>query len=90
MATPFDEASVELCVALDFPIIKIASSDVNDWSLLEAVASTKRPVIASSGGATEKSLDDLVEFFEKRGIPLALNGAKIVERMVKEDYSLRP
>jgi sialic acid synthase SpsE len=73
MATPFDEASVALCDALDFPIIKIASSDINDWSLLEAIGSTKRPVIASSGGASEKSLDELVIFFENRNIPLALN-----------------
>jgi N-acetylneuraminate synthase len=73
MATPFDEASVDLCVALDFPIIKIASSDINDWPLLEKIAWTKRPVIASSGGASEKSLDDLVTFFENRNIEFALN-----------------
>jgi len=73
MATPFDEASVDICVDLNFPIIKIASSDINDWSLLEKVASTNKHVIASSGGATEKSLDDLVQFFENRNIPLALN-----------------
>ena len=73
MATPFDEASVALCDALDFPIIKIASSDINDWSLLEAIGSIKRPVIASSGGASEKSLDDLVTYFENRNIPLAIN-----------------
>ena len=73
MATPFDEASVALCDRLDFPIIKIASSDVNDWSLLESIAATKRPVIASTGGASEKSVDDLVVFFEHRNIPLAIN-----------------
>jgi N-acetylneuraminate synthase len=73
MATPFDETSVDLCVSLDFPIIKIASSDINDWPLLEKIASTKKPVIASSGGASEKSLDDLVTFFENRNIELALN-----------------
>ena len=73
MATPFDEASVDLCVKLNFPIIKIASSDINDWSLLERVASTKKPVIASSGGASEKSLDELVTYFEHRDIPLAIN-----------------
>ena len=73
MATPFDEVSVDLCVALDFPIIKIASSDINDWPLLEKIAWTKRPVIASSGGASEKSLDDLVSFFENRNIEIALN-----------------
>ena len=33
MATPFDEASVDLCVEFDMPIIKIASSDMNDWVL---------------------------------------------------------
>ena len=86
MATPFDEASVELCDYLDLPIIKIASSDVNDWSLLEAIAYTKRPVIASSGGASEKSLDDLVNFFENRSIPLALNHC--VSLYPSEDHQL--
>jgi len=86
MATPFDEASVELCQFLDLPIIKIASSDVNDWSLLEAIAFTKKPVIASSGGASEKSLDELVSFFENRNIPFALNHC--VSLYPSEDHQL--
>lgn len=73
MATPFDEASVDLCVEFDLPIIKIASSDMNDWPLLEKIASTRRPVIISTGGASEKDLDDVVRFFENRSIPLAIN-----------------
>jgi sialic acid synthase SpsE len=73
MATPFDEASVDLCVEFDMPIIKIASSDMNDWVLIEKIASTRRPTIVSTGGASEKDLDDLVRFFEKRDIPLAIN-----------------
>jgi len=73
MATPFDEASVDLCVEFDLPIIKVASSDMNDWVLLEKIASTRRPVIVSTGGASEKDLDDVVHFFEKRDIPLSLN-----------------
>jgi sialic acid synthase SpsE len=73
MATPFDEASVEMCVEFDLPIIKVASSDVNDWPLLERIALTRRPVIISTGGASEKDLDDTVHFFEKRDIPLAIN-----------------
>lgn len=73
MSTPFDEKSVEFCVELDLPIIKVASSDINDWPLLEAIACTKRPTIVSSGGAAEKSLDDIVMFFENRNIPLAIN-----------------
>lgn len=73
MATPFDEQSVDLCVHFDFPIIKVASSDMNDWPLLEKIASTRRPVIVSTGGASEKDMDDVVSFFTKRKIPLALN-----------------
>lgn len=73
MATPFDEKSVDLCVEFGMPLIKLASSDTNDWPLIEKIASTRLPVIASSGGASEKALDDLVLFFEKRNIPLAIN-----------------
>jgi N-acetylneuraminate synthase len=73
MATPFDEASVDLCVAFEMPIIKIASSDINDWVLIEKIASTRKPTIVSTGGASEKDLDDIVTFFEKRDIPLAIN-----------------
>ena len=73
MATPFDEASVDLCVEFDMPIIKIASSDMNDWVLIEKIASTRKPTIVSTGGASEKDLDDLVRFFEKCDVTLAIN-----------------
>ncbi|HEX8169100.1 MAG TPA: N-acetylneuraminate synthase family protein [Thermoanaerobaculia bacterium] len=73
MATPFDEKSVDLCVELDCEIIKIASSDINDWILIEKIATTKKPVIASTGGSSLKDMDDLVTFFSNRNIPLALN-----------------
>ena len=33
MATPFDEPSVDFCVELGLPIIKVASADSNDWIL---------------------------------------------------------
>ena len=73
MATPFDEHSVDLCMELGIEILKLASSDINDWILIEKIAKTKKPVIASTGGASEKDTDDLVTFFHNRGIPLALN-----------------
>ena len=73
MATPFDEASVDLCVELGFNVLKLASSDLNDWILIEKMASTRLPVIASTGGSSLKDVDDLVTFFEHRSIPLALN-----------------
>lgn len=72
-ATPFDEASVDICVSLGISIIKLASSDLNDWFLIEKIAHTRKPVIASTGGSSLKDVDDLVSFFQKRNIPLALN-----------------
>ncbi len=73
MSTPFDEKSVDLCVEFEMSIIKVASADNNDWLLLEKIAKTKKPVIVSTGGISLKDMDDLVLFFENRGIPLALN-----------------
>jgi len=73
MATPFDEKSVDLCVELDIDIIKLASSDINDWVLIEKIASTRKPVIASTGGSSLKDTDDLVTFFANRNIPFAMN-----------------
>jgi sialic acid synthase SpsE len=71
--TPFDERSVDLCVELGIPIIKIASSDLNDWMLIEKIAKTKKPVVVSTGGSSLKDMDDIVTFFENRNIPLAIN-----------------
>lgn len=86
MATPFDESSVELCVELGLPLIKIASSDINDWFLIEAIAKTRKPVIVSTGGCSLKDMDDLVTFFANRTIPLAINHC--VALYPSEDYEL--
>jgi sialic acid synthase SpsE len=73
MVTPFDEFSVDKCVEFGVDILKIASSDVRDKTLLAKIASAGLPVIASSGGADLEHIDDLVEFFTSREIPFALN-----------------
>ncbi len=86
MATPFDETSVEKCVELGIQIIKIASSDIKDWFLIEKIAATKKPVIISTGGSSLRDLDDIVSFFAKRNIPLAINHC--VSIYPSEDYEL--
>jgi sialic acid synthase SpsE len=73
LATPFDEASVDLCEELGIEIIKIASSDITDWPLLERIARARKPVIVSTGGASIRGMDAMVTFFENRHIPLAIN-----------------
>lgn len=86
-ATPFDEASVDFCEELEIPLIKLASSDINDWFLIERIAKANKPVIASTGGSSVKDTDDLVTFFANRGIPLALNHC--VSLYPTEDHDLQ-
>ena len=73
LVTPFDEKSVELCMELGVDIIKVASSDVTDWPLLEKIAKTRKPVVVSTGGTSLNDIDNMVMFFEHRNIPLAIN-----------------
>jgi sialic acid synthase SpsE len=86
MATPFDESSVDFCVELGIQIFKLASSDLNDWFLIEKIAKTKKPVVISTGGSSVKDLDDLVSFFGNRHIPIALNHC--VSLYPTEDHEL--
>lgn len=73
MSTPFDEAGVDMCIRLDVQIIKIASADINNAPLIERIIETRKPCIVSTGGYYLKDLDDLVQFFEVKKIPLAIN-----------------
>ena len=86
MSTPFDESSVDLCQEFNLPIIKVASSDINDWPLLEKIAKTKKPVLLSSGGSSLKDMDDVVNFFQNRNIAIGLNHC--VSVYPSEDYEL--
>ena len=72
MCTPFDENSVDKIVGMDFDLIKLASCSGSDWPLIEKVASTGLPVVASTGGLTLEQVDDLVSFCEHRGCDFAL------------------
>lgn len=73
MVTPFDEVSVDKCIEFGVDILKIASSDIRDKTLLRKIAATGLPVIASSGGADTHHIDRLVDYFTSRDIPFALN-----------------
>ena len=69
MATCFDEVSVDLFEKLDLEIMKIASSDINDWPLIEKISTLRKPTIVSTGGSSLKDVDDIVSFFEKKISP---------------------
>ena len=80
------DARSTFCCELGIQILKIASSDCNDWILIEKIAKTKKPVIVSTGGSSLKDIDDLVTFFDNRHIPLAINHC--VSLYPTEDHEL--
>lgn len=72
MCTPFDEESVDVISEMGFDFIKVASCSAKDWPLLERVAAACMPVVVSTGGLQLGDIDDVVSFFEHRGVPLAI------------------
>ncbi|NQT30031.1 MAG: N-acetylneuraminate synthase family protein [Candidatus Saganbacteria bacterium] len=72
VCTPFDEASVDLIEKHNFDIIKIASCSFSDWPLLERIAKTNKPIIASTAGASLEDIDKVVSFFKHRDKMFAL------------------
>ena len=57
-STPFDDESVDFLESVNCPAYKIASFDTVNHSLLRKVASTKKPVIMSTGMTNVKELGD--------------------------------
>lgn len=72
ICTPFDEISVDRLVAHGIDVLKIASCSLTDWPLLERIAKTGKPIIASTAGSSLEDIDRVVSFFEHRGKSLAL------------------
>lgn len=67
-STPFDEASVEFVErTLKPPVYKISSFELTHLPLLKKVAETKKPVILSTGMATEEEIKEAVETLRTHG-----------------------
>ncbi|MCG3204421.1 MAG: hypothetical protein KCHDKBKB_01136 [Elusimicrobia bacterium] len=66
-STPFDEGSVELLESVGTPFYKLASFDLVNIPLLKKVASTKKPLILSTGMSTIGQIEEALEAVKSEG-----------------------
>ncbi len=68
-STPFDASAVDFLEQFDPPAHKVASFELIDHPLLAKIASTGRPVILSTGMATEAEIGEAVDVLRGGGCP---------------------
>jgi N,N'-diacetyllegionaminate synthase len=69
LSTPYDPGSVDVLDSLGVSRYKIASADIVNKPLLDAVAESGKPVILSTGMATLGEIERAVQFLRDSGCP---------------------
>lgn len=89
-STPFDDSAVDFLEAMAVPVHKVASFELVDLPLLRKIASTKKPIIASTGMATQDEIAEAVKTLREGGCSqLALLKCTSAYPALPEEMNLR-
>lgn len=80
-SSPFSVEAVELLEQLDVPLYKIASGEVTNPPLIEAIAATRKPVLLSSGMSGVEELERAMSLLE---------GAEVLLMQCTSNYPCPP
>ena len=72
LSTPFSRAAADRLEKMDVKAYKIGSGEMNNYPLLEHVASFGKPMIVSTGMNDLESIEKAVGILEKHNVPYAL------------------
>lgn len=65
-ASAMDRISLKKLLKMNVPFIKIGSGDANNLSLLREAAASNVPCVVSTGMQTKKTVDKIVQIFDKK------------------------
>ena len=72
LSSPFSVEAVGLLERIGMPAWKVASGEVNNKVLLDAMLKTRKPILLSSGMSTLDELDDAVAYIRRTAVEYAV------------------
>jgi pseudaminic acid synthase len=66
-SSPFDPSSIDFLEKMNVPAYKVASLEIGDHGLIEAMARTGKPIIISTGVATSEDITEAIRVCRKAG-----------------------